>query len=629
MHLDIYKEANNNPAFRNEVVTLANAINNLESQSITNPAMKQETQECIKRLYQLCDYNPGFLVPHFFPAYPYDKPLTLTARPFSYSMLNLQVGGFTVIRASRQIGKSTTLIARQLINAHVLPNYRSLHVVPHEEHRKTYANRLREMERAFAYSVNTKTHRQNLNYKEYPNGSLIELIRVLTTAAESRGKTTDELLYDEYQHFDMDLEAEVSQTQKASSMPVTIYAGTSLTIDTPLEARWMDSSKGTWHIRTGHVNKLGEGIWINTGDKEQVLKIIKAQGPTCPISGKLLNVRDGEFVHEDLNRLRAGYQGLHIPQVIIPDFVESPRKWNEIWLAYTTWPNKNKFLQEIIGIPTEEGHREVSLTDLKAMCNPNETQASRAAKARRGAYRYLVGGCDWGGSDYSVSDRTKLSKTVHVVLGITTDWKVEIVHMRKYDGMDYRNIIVDILATHKDLKCNAMASDFGVGAVYNLALREEIRADAHMIIAYSGPRSAPLGKPVGHGFYNQYSLNRTEAITNLYSVIRSPERKLTCYNYDEAALCLDDFLNMYRIPVENTVTGATEFKYKRHGSKSDDILHAINFAYTLARLYMGEQLVEDRGLTSLIQKSFGFGSGRNSGSGVGVLGQSIPRVVSG
>jgi hypothetical protein len=97
----------------------------------------------------------------------------------------------------------------------------------------------------------------------------------LTDSAEARSKTADELLYDEYQLLDPDLEPDIEQTQKASSMPSTVYAGTSTTIESPLECRFQESSMGMWHIKSPDGKH-----WINCGDEEEILKVIKPEGPT-------------------------------------------------------------------------------------------------------------------------------------------------------------------------------------------------------------------------------------------------------------------------------------------------------------------------------------------------------------
>jgi len=511
---------------------------------------------------------------------------------------------------------STTLGARQLTNAHVMPNYRSLYIVPHEEHRKTYANRLREMERAFAYKVDSPNHRQNLNYKEYPNGSIIELIRVLSTASESRGKTTDELLYDEYQHFDMDLEPEVEQTQKASNIPSTIYAGTSLTIDTPLETRWLQSSQGSWFVRAGDGKS-----WLDMGDQATALSCLRQDGMVCPITSKLLNMRDGQYVHGDREALTRGFVGLHIPQIIIPDMVESPIEWNKIWMAYQGYDIK-KFLQEVLGIPTMEGAREIALEDLRNMCVIPDSEETAIRKAKSRYYKYVVSGCDWGGSDYNPMEKTKVSFTVHAIIGLTPDDKIDILHMRDYSGMGYRDVANDIVRDHKRFYANAIASDFGVGAAYNMLIREQLPADKHFIFAYVGPRSAPLGPPQGYGWFNQFSVNRTESITQLYSAIKATEPRIRCYDWGRSERHLMDFMNLFRVPLENSTSGATEFKYRRHGSKPDDTLHAINFAYILMRLLKGEPIMEDKGLMNRLRAQV-------IGGGFGAGGDGAPRVVSG
>ena len=587
-------------------------ISQAEVAARKNPAAKQVFANSMQTMLKKCNYNPGFLVPHFFPCYPKQQPLSLAARPFSYSMFAMQVGGFTVVRASRQVGKSTSFGARQLMNAHMLPNYRSLYIVPHEEHRKTYANRLREMERAFTYKTHSATHRQNLNYKEYPNGSIIELIRVWTSADESRGKTTDELLFDECQHLDATLLPEIEQTQKASSIPTTIYAGTSLTVDTLLETRWLQSSQGVWMLR-------GSRGWLNTGDQETVVSMIRRQGLCDPHTGRLLDVRDGEYVHADRRALEDGYVGLHIPQVIIPDMVESPIEWEKIWRAFVEYDRK-KFLQEVLGIPTMEGSREITLDDLKGMCVLQDTEAQAIEKCRNRYYKYVVSGCDWGGSDYNPADKTKLSYTVHVILGLTQSGKVDILYMRRYSSMSYREIAGSIMHDHVRFYGNAMATDFGVGAAYNMLIREQMPADKHFILAYTGPRAAPLSAPQGYGWFNQFALNRTESITKLFEAVRQPDPRIRCFNWGRAENFLMDLLNMYRVPVENTSSGAGEFVYRRHGSKADDTLHAINFAYTLLRLAAGEPLVEDRGLFNRIrQQLLGGGSWGLSGGMPGVF----------
>jgi hypothetical protein len=213
--------------------------------------------------------------------------------------------------------------------------------------------------------------------------------------------------------------------------------------------------------------------FVNCSDKNDVLKAIQPQGLTNPATGKVIDVTDGRFVHQIQSNFEQGYLGFHIPQIIIPDYANIPQKWMEIWSAFQNYDIK-KFMQEILGIPTEEGMREITTQDLKNMCvlpELPETLKSLSSPSN-GRYKYTVSGCDWGGSDYNPATKTKVSYTVHVILGICWDGSIEIIHIRQYSGMDYRSISNQICDDHKAYHCIGIASDFGVGAAYNMLLRE-------------------------------------------------------------------------------------------------------------------------------------------------------------
>lgn len=809
MYIDLNWEVKTNAEFRYRLKALTDDIKRIEIESDGDPHGNDKIASRIIDIYRLCKYNAGLLVPYFFPQYPYDKPLSCTNRPYSFAMFHMQLGGFLSIRAGRQIGKSTSLAARQLMYAHIMKKRRSMYIVPHQSFLDTYANRVREMERAFRFYHTHKDYRQNLKYKEYPNESIIMMVKCLTDTQEARSKTTDEALFDESVHmntsipvheggkitlrhissvlvgekvlaydssgcikpayvrykrnkgiknvwklkfsngaelictgntrfwtnkgwmflseflsweeaargdnvlkaktllaireaatpadtswrqkhlmgreiigkvefkninvndvkihdftlkevifynlpvgesvpkkiepvnllsieyvgkeevWDIDVEEhhtffangvavhncqlldpdflpDIEQCQKASRMPTTIYAGTSTTTDSLLETKFGESSQAAWLIRAPgyHSQSVGKG-WINCSDRDDILKAIQPQGITNPATGQKLDVTDGRFVHQIQSNFELGYLGFHIPQVIIPDYANVPQKWIEIWNAFQSYDIK-KFLQEILGIPTEEGMREITLQDLKNMCVLPETPETlrQIAGSSSSRYKYTVSGCDWGGSDYNPATKTKVSYTVHAIIGICWDGSMEIVHMRQYSGMDYRSIANQICEDHKTYKCVGIASDFGVGAAYNMLLRENpaIIPERHFIFAYVGPQSAMIKAPAGGaGWFNQYSLNRTESITSLYQAIKNG--RFRCYTWELAQERLLELLNLYRVPTE-TVGGNSGFRYQRHGSKADDTLHAINFAYCLARIVLNEPILEDPALTRTFQETF-------------------------
>lgn len=602
MYFDLGKSLQTDGQFRHRYLELVEQYEQSE-----RTGQPERSKQVFIDLCKLCHYNFGFLVPYYFPRYPDSKPLNLSARPFSYALFDFGVGTYTTIRASRQTGKSTSLGAEMIISSDILPKLRTLYIVPHAEHLKTFANRMREMERANRFYRPSPHFRQNLTYKEYPNGSIIEMARVLTDAGAIRGKTTDRLKYDEAQHFDPTLEPEIDQTIKVSKIKSRHYAGTSLTTDTFLEANWLESSQGTW------VYPCGCGKTINFGihsKDETILDIIKPQGPTCPKCSRLIQVSRGFYEHANLAALDNGRPGFHVPQLIIPDMVNDTIQWRDIYDAFMRYDLK-KFLQEVLGIPTEEAERELTEQHLRDICVLTETPAQLQQMARKGFYKWVISGMDWGGSDYQPEHKTKLSYTVHAIIGVRHDFTFDIIHMRQYSGMAYDDIIGNIIHDHLQCGGNAIASDFGGGTLYNYKLRESSKVNParHVVFGYTGPMSAPIATPAGPHMVNQFSLNKTESISSLYELIKT--RRLRCYSWEHSARMLLQFLNLMRVPTENA-QGAGGFKYRRHGSKADDALHAVNFATTFARILIEEPLIQDRGLRNYLQafKMAAVGAGR-------------------
>lgn len=116
------------------------------------------------------------------------------------------------------------------------------------------------------------------------------------------------------------------------------------------------------------------------------------------------------------------------------------------------------------------------------MCVLAETKAQTMEKIKRGYYPLIVSGCDWGGSDYNPQTKTKASYTVHVVLGLAPDGAIDILHMKKYSGMDYGDIAADIMYHHKEFRARVIATDAGVGAFYNNYIRQYVPWQQHFIM---------------------------------------------------------------------------------------------------------------------------------------------------
>lgn len=565
----------------------------------------QSRVRAINHIIKSCGGNFSLLTPFFYPKFLLDEnnrwqALSLLRRPFLLDCLMMEPDTSLVLRGSRQIGKTVALVARMRISQILMPGHRTMYVAPLTEHIRTLANKYREMERGFRYPVMDPMLKKNMYFKEYPENGFLQILRILTSAGDARGKTIDDLIFDEFQDFDAGLLSDVEQVQRASRFRTTIYSGTSKTIDTALEVAFQDSSQGYFFVRSGNGR-----TFLNCGDPETVLSMIQKDGPTCPITGRLLDMTDGFFEHAYPGRIADGRKGLHLPQIIVHDFVRDPSEWKFI---YETLRKRghSKVLQEVMGIPIVEGSREITREHLQCICTLSNPEALKK-RAQRGDYKFIASGVDWGGSDYNPASRTKLSYTVHVIIGQPAEGPAHILKMTKYAGVDYATIAGLIGRDHVDYRCNAMASDFGGGEGYRYILSEQgkVSPSRHIVFQYSGP-DKPLVSRIENNLPNSFGLNKTDSITKLFCTIRDVPQDLLCYQWDLASDCLLDCLNLYRIPSDK-VGNKDFFTYRRHGAFPDDTLHAINFAYTLIRLMRGEPMARDPKVQRALVDAVGAG----------------------
>lgn len=483
---------------------------------------------------------------------------------------------------------STTFVARQLINSFVFWGYKSLYVTPLHDQVKTYAAKYLEMESVFRGN----TGKQNKYSKVYGRNSSVEMLHCLETANAARGKTVWEVLVDECQGMDPNIIPELEYVHHTSKVPMSIYSGTALTIDSLLELKWQRSSMGMWHVRAGDGK-----TWLNMYDKDTLFKVCDhPQGPTCPITGKLLNITDGNFVHTNQGALDAGDIGIHIPQCIIPANAYSPVQWGEIYkkVSGQAGDDERKIMQECFGIAIAEGAREITESDLRAICTNTDSEEVTLEKIRKGHYLIVVSGCDWGGSDYNPATKTKTSYSVHCILGLCHNGTVDILYYKRYSGMNYPEIAADIVENHIKYKGNIIVSDYGVGLAYNTEIRNRLPWQQHFVAQFEGPKTAPISQVKNSSLYNHIGINKTEAITAVFTDVKklSPMR-IRAKTWDRMSAYLSDWLNLFRAPTESSA-GISSFKYIRAATKADDALMAFVFAYTLIKFYKGEPLVEDK-----------------------------------
>lgn len=589
MFLDLEYKIRKDSRYADQLARLCLRMDKYQKMAVHDLRMREPLRQTIMDMLEHTEYNLSPLLGYYFPAYPKHKPFSLVNFPHAHAFFNINLGrgAYTVFRGSRQIIKTTCMAARNIIATQMIAPLHVMSICPRAEQLKTIGDKYKEIEGSYRFFRYHKNLRNNLYFKEYPNKSVLKLLYILTNADKVRGNSFDWIDYDEYQDMDEKLELEINEIQTQSDYPMITYSGTSKTVDSALEVAFEKSSKGLWMMKCpgcGHHN--------HPTLENNVFAMVRPSGVVCSKCGHKLNVREGRWEHQSEDMLRKGRVGFHVPKIIVPENTENKSKWHIIY-EQSRSKNKKQFLEEVLGIATQAGAREISQKDMENICMLGP-QDKLELKAEKKGYRYVISGCDWGGSDYLPSFRTKESHTVHAMVGVTVDWKFDIIHMAQYSGMGYEEIADAIVSDHKRLRGYALASDFGVGAVYNMELRKRMNPHKHIIFNYTGPKTKYVAEPKEEHLFNQLSLNRTESITTLFGDIKN--KRLRCFRWEQAQERLLEFLNLYRSPQENVKTGVSSLLYIKHGAKPDDTLHAVNFAVNLAKIVSGEDMFTDEAL---------------------------------
>lgn len=597
--------------FRDEVDKMVERMANVSDDKSLKEAERNEMhQQMMHALWTKCGDNISPIIPHAYPKLDAGAPLHLSNRPFNMLLMHLTPFHSFTERGSRQIGKTVTLALRQRTHAHMIEGFSSMYVAPHSEPLNTYCRKYLDIDRACIFpSPKGEKFKQNLTYKEYENGNKVEMVRIQTSATPCRGKTYSELIFDEAQLFDPGLETEVLEVLNDSEFKTVIYAGTSTSTETLLEHRYQEGTQGVWHVLRDN------GQTINCGDHEQVLPCIGEYFLQDPETGKRLDPLRGYFVYENPAGFMSKAISIHVPQIINPDKANDPLEWNGIYKTMIRDPRK--MIQEKLGIPLAEANQEVSESDLKRICVVEDGPDTRKKKCREGRYRMIVSGFDWGGSDYNPMIKTKISTTCHAIIGVAPDDKVHILHVRRHAGRDYKTIMNQIVADHLSYSGQAMASDFGGGQQYHSLLRTHPNIDPsrHIIFDYSSPESAICTTSKTSSLENMLMLNRTESITALYMAIVMDNPILLAPSWLEMEDYLKDFLNMNRVLMDSERGfKGRRFVYHRHPSKSDDVVHALNFAYSLLRLTANQLLIDDPAARMMVRNAVYGGQKGNVGS---------------
>ncbi len=460
-----------------------------------------------------------------------------------------------VLKAGRQIAKSTTLCNRLILRGSMISYYNQLYVVPQQVQATRFSRHYLD---ATLRKIPLRKHLLgkdsivNVLTKTFMNGSIIQLTYIGDGNVDrARGIPSDENAYDEVQDMLWDDINIVDQCMSGSKKyGYSVNSGTPKTVDNTLEKLFSMSSQNEWVIKCPGCNTYNIPILPH------VYKMLQKKGLSCYHCGKLIDPRTGEWIafRPEYSGRKEGY---HLPQIIIPRNVFDKDLWDKIMENYENYP-EDHFANEILGLSMDLGGRLLTDTEIKKCCSGPSIYKMQAILR----YSDIVMGVDW------TVQGNKESFTIAVVLGLKPDNRFEVLYIHKFKGGEILDQIDTIIGIAKKYNVSCFGCDHGAGHCNNLLLMQRTGLPVHEFCYV--PRQKKLLVWNESDFI--YRLARTTSLNIMFLEIKTgkfvfpPEKEFLPY--------IDELLSLYEDYNELTSTK----RFVRTPGRPDDFTHALNFA---------------------------------------------------
>lgn len=471
------------------------------------------------------------------------KPFSLKYYPFleqPYDECSREV----LLKAGRQVAKSTTLCNVLTAEMGCIPYFQSLYVSPTLLQTRRFSNQrfnttIKHSPLIREYFIDSSVT-QNVFEKSFMNGSLINFSHAYEDADTIRGISADRVCVDEVQDILWETMPVVIETLNASKYKWKMFAGTPKTFDNTIEQLWKRSTQCEWCVRCPgckHVNIPGMG---NIG----------RLGYMCSKCEKLLDVSTGEWI---ALLPGAGRIAFRIPQIILPDI-----DWQYLLEKIDGGEySEGKIRNEILGEPFDIGVKPITMAELIACCRdyvPTDIKKSEYGIS------HMFGGLDW-----AVTSGT----SVFSAGGMDSNNKFKVVCAKKYTCVDPRAIIDDVIRLCGQLNIEYLGADRGAGHTNNLLLGDRLTWTKVMEFAYVPTQREGMK-------WDQKSqcfiLDRTVALDSTIYKIKNQQTVFPTY---------DSFGKTFFPDIAGVFTEYNDYlkkiEYKHPPEIPDDFFHALTY----------------------------------------------------
>lgn len=489
----------------------------------------------------------------------------------------------TILLCGRQVGKSLSLSRSEILDMITTPNLQVLYVAPLQSQAQRYSTLYtKEAIQSCPFAVKLQSKElegvlsdskimKAVGHQSFANGAGLQLMYAKTSPDRARGIMADRIDFDEVQDQLFDAVPIISQSLKASRYGIRKFTGTAKTLDNTIERLWQQSSKREWIMKCDHCGY--ENIPTKDGG---IANMPQPDGMHCvnPRCRKKLNVRNGRWVAFAPER-DSSFRGFHIPQVILPFMVEHEVNWGLIWNDIQKLP-ESLVMQEVYGISESSGSRIIDESHIRKQSTLPSMNVLRDNLDR---YVMTLSGVDWGGAEEN-------SFTVHVVIGIRIDGRVDVIYAQRYHAFDPDRMFQNIAKAHYMYKCTMLAADYGLGFQNNLILMN--RFGIKVVQMNFVKQNAVLGFHTTNRGDDRWTVDKTSGLRAMFMAIKYGRVYFPPYLEFEPYTM--DLLSPFEHVVESS--GLTHIVYMRDPARPDDFAMALCFVLMMASKIAGIDILD-------------------------------------
>ena len=470
-----------------------------------------------------------------------------------------------LMRSGRQVSKTTIIAADMTTLATITPYKQIIYCNSSSAQTASFSTSklnpfLQQSPHVYYNVMKGKNIVDNVYNKILSNYSEIIMSYFSESADRVRGRSGQNMYLDEVQDMLWDAMIDAEECLSAAPSPKFTYAGTSKSMNTPLEFLWQESTQNEWVIKCEGCNAYNRPSHENIGKK----------GLICKKCGHPLNTFQGQWV--SFNPPTESHQpfvdGYWIPQIIMPMHCNSEDKWSNLLKKREVYSSV-KFDNEVMGLPNGDGESPITEEMLRNICIEDLPLLTEVSPKNADGARYIVAGIDWGGGGELGVSRT--------VLSIFAVWpekeEYRLIFGKIYDDGEPANHVDDIAMWVNRFGCHMICGDHGGGNFAMSLLGQKISADKRLVPVMYSDASSPASWNE-HG--RHYTVNRTAVIDSFFVAIKN--RNILAYNWEAFKPFANDILNV-RQEVIGEERGISRRVWRHSPRRPDDALHSMVFGW--------------------------------------------------